>query len=41
VSLDIPLASFTGLTSRSQLQQLLFVAGAPMVLYVDNIYFYK
>jgi hypothetical protein len=41
VSLDIPLSSFTGLTTRSQLQQLLFVAGAPMVLYVDNIYFYR
>jgi len=41
ISLDIPLASFAGLTSKNKLQQLLFVAAAPTVLYVDNIYFRK
>ena len=41
VSLDIPLASFTGLTTRIKLQQLLFVAAGPSVLYVDNVYFHK
>jgi len=41
VSLNIPLASFTGLTAKSKLRQLLFVAAGPTVLYVDNIYFYK
>lgn len=41
VSLDIPLSSFAGLTTRSQLNQLLFVAAGPMVIYVDNIYLYR
>ncbi len=41
VSLDIPLASFTGLTTKIKLQQLLFVAAGPSVLYVDNVYFHK
>jgi uncharacterized protein YjdB len=41
VSLDIPLSSFTGLTAKDKLNQLLFVSGAPMVIYVDNIYFYR
>lgn len=41
VSLEIPLASFAGLTSRVKLQQLLFVAAGPSVLYVDNIYLHK
>lgn len=41
VSLNIPLASFTGLTGKNALQQLLFVSTGPMVIYVDNIYFYK
>lgn len=39
VQLDIPLASFTGLTARTQLNQLLFVAAGPTVLYIDNVYF--
>lgn len=41
VSLNIPLASFTGLSAKDKLNQLLFVSSAPMVIYVDNIYFFK
>ncbi len=41
VSLNIPLASFTGLTAKDALNQMLFVGSSPMVIYVDNIYFYK
>lgn len=41
ISLDIPLANFTGLTVRNKLQQLLFVASSPTVIYVDNVYFRK
>ena len=41
VSLDLPLASFVGLTAKNKLQQILFVANNPMVIYVDNIYFHK
>ena len=42
VSFDIPLTSFTGLTSRAHIAQLIFV-GAPTkgnTIFVDNIYFY-
>ena len=41
VSLNIPLASFAGLTAKNKLQQMLFVAGGPTVLYIDNVYFYR
>lgn len=41
ISLDIPLASFTGLSAKNKLNQLLFVAPGPTVLYVDNVYFRK
>lgn len=41
VSLDIPLSSFVGLSARNVLQQLLFVATGPTVIYVDNIYLYR
>jgi hypothetical protein len=41
VSLDIPLSSFAGLTAKDKLNQILFVASGPMVMYVDNIYFFK
>ena len=41
VSLDIPLASFTGLSGKNELQQLLFVAAGPSVLYIDNVYFHN
>ncbi len=42
VSLDIPLADFTGLTTRSNLTQYIF-SGAPTganTIFMDNIYFY-
>ncbi len=42
VSLDIPLSDFTGLTTRSSIQQLIF-SGDPSgsgVVFIDNIYFY-
>ncbi len=41
VSLEIPLASFSGLTARDKLQQLLFVAAGPTLLYIDNVYFHN
>jgi hypothetical protein len=43
VSLDIPLASFTGLTTRAHIAQLIYV-GAPSsttTVYIDNVYFYN
>lgn len=42
VSLDIPLADFTGLTTRSHIAQLIYV-GAPSgntTVFIDNVYFY-
>lgn len=40
VSLDIPLSSFTGLTNRAHLAQLVLSGDVPNV-YVDNVYFYN
>ena len=43
LSLDIPLSDFTGLTSRSNIAQLIY-SGQPagsMTLFVDNVYFHK
>ncbi len=40
ISLDIPLSSLTGLTSKSHLAQLVLSGNLPDV-YVDNVYFYK
>lgn len=43
VSLDIPLSEFTGLTTRANIAQLIFV-GAPSkqnTVFVDNVYFYN
>ncbi|WP_299219101.1 hypothetical protein [uncultured Aquimarina sp.] len=43
VSLDIPLSDFTGLTTRSNIAQLIYV-GAPSgtaIVFVDNVYFHK
>ncbi len=40
VSLDIPLASFTGLTTRANLAQLVLSGSIPNV-FVDNVYFYR
>lgn len=39
VSLDIPLANFTGLTTRGHLAQLVLSGTVPNV-FVDNVYFY-
>ncbi|MDI1256101.1 MAG: T9SS type A sorting domain-containing protein [Flavobacterium sp.] len=38
VTLHIPLSDFTGLTTRANLAQMIFVAGG-MTVYVDNVYF--
>lgn len=38
VSFQIPLANFTGLTTRSNLAQLI-ISGDPNTVYVDNVYF--
>ena len=40
VSLDIPLSSFTGLTNRAHLAQLVLSGDIPNV-YLDNVYFYN
>ena len=40
VSLDIPLATFTGLTTRAHLSQLV-LSGTVSNLFVDNVYLYK
>tara|TARA_R110000868_G_scaffold21640_7_gene89759 strand:- start:42992 stop:46165 length:3174 start_codon:yes stop_codon:yes gene_type:complete len=43
VSLDIPLADFTGLTTKGHIAQLIYV-GAPTggnTVYVDNVYFHN
>jgi hypothetical protein len=40
VSLDLPLTMFTGLTTRSNLAQLI-ISGDPNTVYVDNVYFYR
>jgi hypothetical protein len=40
VSLDIPLSSFTGLTNRAHLAQLVLSGDLPNV-YIDNVYFYN
>jgi hypothetical protein len=43
VSLDIPLSSFTGLTTRAHIAQLIYV-GAPTsnnTVYIDNVYFHN
>jgi len=41
VSLDIPLASFTGLASRNNLAQIIFEGTNIPSFYADNIYFYQ
>ncbi|MCE7921595.1 MAG: carbohydrate-binding protein [Haliscomenobacteraceae bacterium CHB4] len=40
ISLDLPLASFTGLSSRTRLAQIVLSGGLPN-LFVDNIFFYR
>ena len=42
VGFDIPLSSFSGLTNRSHLAQILFISDASISnILVDNMYFYK
>ncbi|QNK77366.1 hypothetical protein H7F37_14875 [Winogradskyella sp. PAMC22761] len=42
VSIDVPISEFTGLTSRANLAQVVFVSDATITdIYVDNIYFYE
>ena len=40
ISLNIPMSSFSGLTSKSHLAQLVLSGDLPNV-YIDNVYFYK
>jgi hypothetical protein len=40
IGLDIPLASFTALASRSHLAQLIF-SGDTRTVFVDNVYFHE
>jgi len=40
VSFDIPLADFTGLTTRGHLAQMI-ISGDPNTVYIDNVYFYE
>ncbi len=39
-SLDIPFTSFTGLTGRSKLAQMI-ISGGAATMYLDNVYFFK
>lgn len=43
VSIDLPLSSFTGLTTRAHIAQLIYAASpsGTASVYVDNVYFYK
>lgn len=43
VSLDIPLAEFTGLTTRANIAQLIYsaVPGGQTIVYIDNVFFYN
>jgi len=40
VSIDVPLASFTGLVTKAHLAQMI-ISGDPNTVYVDNVYFYN
>ncbi|WP_168037011.1 Ig-like domain-containing protein [Neolewinella antarctica] len=42
ISVDVPLADFSGLSSRANLAQIVYVAdGIPNTVFVDNVYFYS
>ena len=41
VGLDIPLASFTNLTTRAHLSQLIVSSSSRATVYVDNVYFHQ
>jgi hypothetical protein len=38
LSLDLPLADFTGLTTRGHIAQLI-LSGDPNTVFIDNVYF--
>jgi len=40
LSFDLPLSTFTGLTTKGHLAQLIISGNTP-TLYVDNVYFHK
>lgn len=40
VSIDVPLSTFTGLTTRGHLAQLI-ISGDPNTVYIDNVLFHK
>jgi hypothetical protein len=41
-SIDVPLSSFTNMTSKAHIAQLIFIGvGGSKIVWVDNIYFYK
>jgi Bacterial Ig-like domain (group 2) len=40
IALDIPLTSFTGLTTRANLAQLI-ISGTLQTVFIDNVYFYR
>ncbi|TAE16128.1 MAG: hypothetical protein EAZ95_07960 [Bacteroidetes bacterium] len=40
VSIDVPMSSFTGLTNRTKVAQMVLSGSLPNV-YVDNVYFYR
>lgn len=40
IRFDIPLSSFTGLTTRANLAQLI-ISGTPKTVYIDNVLFHK
>jgi hypothetical protein len=39
ISLDLPLSSFTGLTTRSHIAQIIFVGAPERQLFIDNVFF--
>lgn len=39
-SIDLPLSSFTGMTSRNAVAQMIIV-GSSAITYIDNVYFYR
>ena len=41
LSVDIPFSAMPGLTSRSNIAQIILEGGDGSIIYVDNIYFYK
>jgi hypothetical protein len=41
-TIDVPLSDFTGLTTRSNIAQMILVGTGDLnTVYVDNVFFYK